>query len=448
MDVKRIILDKISYLPSGFLFQLLTLNKKPELVFGKKFGERFTGLKTGILHENTEIELLSIVNNAINNVPYYSKNYHGKKITSVKEFKNTMSFIDKDIVVQNFEDFKSQIIDFNLYELQTTGGTSGKPLKIYQPKDRYVRELAAVYFSWTKVDYDFDVRAVMRNHNLEKGKAFQVNPITKEIQFNNFNNDEDYFKLIYKTIQKYKVRFFHAYPSAAYNFASYCKRNNLDISFLKAFLCSSENILAIHRELIEDEMKIKILGFYGHTEKLVFASNCKYSSLYHVDHTYGFFELIDDNGNEVKEKGKIGQIIGTTLSNNGMPLIRYKTGDYAEFFGEECPYCGEKTTVLSNIIGRWNGEKIYNKDGSSVTLTSLNLHGDIYCHIEGLQYFQTKKGRLEVRIIKSPTFTEYHKNQLYRDVSSKFKKDLELKIKFVDELQYQPNGKFLQLITQ
>jgi phenylacetate-CoA ligase len=448
MNIKRFIYDRISALPPFLLLPLMRLNKRSELVFGNDFAERLNELqRKRITQDVINDQIIKITNYAINNVPYYSNKYPNIFIESVEDFVKTIQFTDKDIVVKNFENFISSSIDLEQYELQTTGGTSGKPLKIYQPKNRYIIELASVYNAWSKVGYKFDVRAVMRNHKLKNGRKFQINPITKEIQFHNFNINDEYLTEVYNIIKKYNIRYFHAYPSAAYQFAAHCKKEKLDLSFLKAFLCSSENILRIHRELIENELGIKILGFYGHTEKLVFASNCATSDFYHVDRTYGYFELIDEDGNAITENGAVGEIVGTTLTNKGMPLIRYKTGDFAEYFGEVCPHCGEKTTILKNILGRWNGDKIYNKDKTSITLTSLNLHGDIYTHIEGLQYFQPLHGVLEVRIIKSDTFNEFHEKQLLKEIGGKFKADLELTIKYVDYLQFQPNGKFLQLIN-
>ena len=382
MNLKKIIFDRISRLPSFILFPIMKMNNFPKIIFGKEFDIRYKALiKKEITNESIDLKLIEIIKDAIENVPYYSKKYAEITINTIDDFKKKIEFIDKDIVVKNFDNFISKRINFNEYELQTTGGTSGKPLKIYQPNNRYSKELATVYYAWSTVGYNFDIRSVLRNHKIDKGKKFQINPITKEVQFNNFNINDSYLTEIYNIIKKYEIKFFHAYPSAAYQFVNHCKKNKLDLSFLKAFLCSSENILEIQRELIEKEFGIKLFGFYGHTEKLVFAFNCSKSDFYHIDKSYGFFELINQKGEIINKQGEVGEIVGSTLTNKGMPLIRYKTGDFAEYYGEICPHCGAKTTVLKNILGRWNGDKIFNKDGTFVTLTSLNLNNDIYTYI-------------------------------------------------------------------
>ena len=445
MGIKRFIYDRIAALPASLLLPLMRLNKKPERLFGSGVARYFKKLQeNSFTAEQCEKQLLEMVNYAILNIPFYKERY--QQIDTIDDFRKQIGFIDKDTVVAKLEKFLAKPELLKDYEMQTTGGTSGKPLQIYQPKNRYALELATVYQAWSMVGYNFDIRGVMRNHHLKNGRDFEMNPVTREIRFNNFNVQEDYLTRVYHILRKYKVRYFHAYPSAAYQFAVHCKKNGLDIRFLKAFLCSSENILPIQRELIEKEMGIKLMAFYGHTEKLVFAANCPVSSLYHVEPSYGFFELIGDDGQAVKTPGESGEICGTTFYNYGMPLIRYKTGDFATYAGEVCPHCGARKTVLSNIMGRWHGDRIENPDGTTVTLTALNLHGDIYTHIEGLQYYHPERGVLEAFIIPAATFNAKHEKQLMDDLRSKFNQNMRISIHKVQNLQHHKNGKFLQLI--
>ena len=61
-------------------------------------------------------------------------------------------------------------------------------------------------------------------------------------------------------------------------------------------------------------------------------------------------ELIDENDNIVKE-GEPGELVITTLGVEGMPLLRFKTGDIAQFHYEPCK-CGRNTMRISPIIGR------------------------------------------------------------------------------------------------
>ena len=446
MQMKKYILHNISNLPNNLNYWLLQINLRPKLIYGSKYKIYREKLRTQLDYSN-ESALLNILNYAIENIPYYHKLYN-KKIVNINDYQNNIGFIDKEIIMNNHNDFISKTFDLNQYEYVTTAGTSGKPLKILVPKNRYIVELGTMHHIWKRVGYDFQIKGVIRNHIFAKNKDYIINPITKEFIFNNFKLDQEYMLKIYKIIRKNKIRYLHAYPSAAFQFSTFLYENKLDVSFIKAFLSGSENIYEYQRKLIENKLNIRFFNWYGHSEKLILGGYCEHSNLYHIEPTYGYFELIDKNGNPINKAGNIGEIVGSTINNFGMPLIRYKTGDYAEYVGDRCPYCKRKMPIIKNIMGRWSGEKIYNLDSTFVTTTALNLHDDLYSVINGLQYIQKEVGKLDILIIKSIEYTSEHERRLMFHFKTKLKKGCEINIHYVDKLIYQKNGKFLLLISK
>jgi phenylacetate-CoA ligase len=63
-------------------------------------------------------------------------------------------------------------------------------------------------------------------------------------------------------------------------------------------------------------------------------------------------ELVDANGQIIPE-GEYGELIITTLGVEGMPLVRFRTGDMVRFHSEPCR-CGRTTMRISPIMGRMN----------------------------------------------------------------------------------------------
>lgn len=443
--MKATILKTIHKLPNSIGSVLAACNTKPESVFGKAYQQ----YKNDLAGEQKDAEgkrrLLDLVNKSLTDVPYYRGLYGSKPVRDLDDFRNRIGFTDKQTVMDHHGRMRSDHFNPDQYDLVTTGGTSGKPLQLYVPKTRYVTEWATIHHAWARVGYHFDLRAVLRNHKLPAGRTCQINPITKEIRFDNFRLNDDYMFRIYKSLKKYRVSFFHAYPSAAYHFATFCYRNQLDLSFIRAFLSSSENIYPHQLAFIREKTHSRLFGFYGHSEKLIFGAFCEQTDYFHIEPTYGFFELIDPEGNVVTTPGASGEMTGTTFNNYGMPLIRYKTGDYAEYIGPECPVCSRKGAILKKITGRWEGDKIYNRDGTYATSTALNLHNELYTVINGLQYYQKVKGRLEVLIIKGEGFADSHEQRLLQDLKYKLAKDTLIEIRYVQELVYNKNGKFLLL---
>lgn len=447
--MKNAILKTIPKLPNAINNIAAKYNTQPDLIFGKEYKAYKSTLNSGDDSAHpVEKRLLHLVNTALLQVPYYRNLYTTAPVRSLAEFSERIGFTDKEVVMQNQSQLLTDHFNTDAYDAVTTGGTSGRPLQLFVPKNRFVTEWATIHNTWARAGYRFDLRAVLRNHKLPEGRTCQINPITKEVQFDNFRLNEDYMFKIYRSLKKFNIAFFHAYPSAAYHFATFCDNNKLDLSFIKAFLSSSENIYPHQLEFMRQRSHTRLFGFYGHSEKLIFGAFCEHTDHFHIEPTYGYFELVDEHGAPVNTPGAQGEMVGTTLNNYGMPLIRYRTGDYAEYLGDSCPQCGRKGTILKKITGRWKGDKIYNKDGTYATSTALNLHNDLYTVINGLQYYQKIKGRLEVHLIKGEGFQDGHEKRLRADLGHKLAPDTEIVIRYVDQLLYNNNGKFLLLKSE
>ena len=433
-------------LPNWVNESLIHLNLKAEWVYGNKYKDYKKFYQNNFKAYDNESKLIEMVNYSIEHVPYYRERY--EKITSLSDFESQIEFIDRDTISDNFDKLQSDKIKPNQYDLVTTGGTTGKPLRLLLKKNRYIIEKATVHQLWKNVGFNHHIRAVLRNHKLPKSKTYRINSLTKEYLFDGFRMDDEYYEQVYIVLRKKKIKYIHAYPSNAYTFSKFLKRNNLDTSFIRAFISSSENVYPYQKDFIEKEAKIKFYNFYGHSEKIIIGGYCHSSDYYHIEPTYGYFELIDENGKPIKTPGKIGEMVGTTLNNFGMPLIRYRTDDYAEYAGEYCAECGRHLPLLKTISGRWSGRKIFGTDNKTTTPTALNVHDELFTVIDGLQYVQEKKGDLIVRIVKGKNFSEKHERQVLKHYKDKLPPSIKAEIHYIDKIQKQKNGKFLDLISK
>lgn len=389
-------------------------------------------------------DLLVIVNNAIENIPYYRRQYI-TRINTLGEFESIINFIDKEIIMSHWDDFVLPDVRKKDIVTGTTGGTSGKPLKLVLPKNRYVFELSTMYSMWKNVGWTGQIRAVIRNDQLKSGQNYRVNFLKKEVIFDGFRTTRDYYFEIYRILKKFDVGYIHAYPSSAFQFAAFMEREKLDVSFIKAFLCGSEALLPEHKELIKKRLGINLYHWYGHSEKLVLGGYCANSDWIHIEPTYGYFELIDEDGKVITEIGKRGEIVGTTLHNPYMPLIRYRTGDYAEYAGDYCNECKRHLPLIKKITGRWDINRIYLNDGNYVSITALNLHNDLYSFIEGMQYIQKEKGKLEILIIRRKGYNDLIEKRFKEHFAVSFNNKCDFTIKYTSALDKEPNGKFLPL---
>jgi phenylacetate-coenzyme A ligase PaaK-like adenylate-forming protein len=80
---------------------------------------------------------------------------------------------------------------------------------------------------------------------------------------------------------------------------------------------------------------------------------CQARKGYHLREADLLVEIVDPVTGQPLEDGTPGEVVFTTLTRNGMPLIRYRTGDTAAFRLDSCP-CGTVLKTLGRIRGRRN----------------------------------------------------------------------------------------------
>jgi phenylacetate-CoA ligase len=122
---------------------------------------------------------------------------------------------------------------------------------------------------------------------------------------------------------------------------------------------------------IRDNWNCDVYTHYGHTEfGFGCAVDCSCHDGLHLRNLDLIFEIIDLQANKPVKPGEAGEIVITTVSNEAMPLIRYRTGNISRFITSPCG-CSSSLNRLNCIEGRisnnislFNGRiiNIYNLD--------------------------------------------------------------------------------------
>lgn len=119
---------------------------------------------------------------------------------------------------------------------------------------------------------------------------------------------------------------------------------------IPAFLISSGAKLGSElRANLTRLFKCQVTEAYGLTEFGVVAYPCFRNNL-HVDTSAAYLEIVDDSGERLPN-GKEGEIVISSLANEAMPLLRYRTGDLGTLSGRACR-CGSPAPVLASVAGR------------------------------------------------------------------------------------------------
>ena len=103
-------------------------------------------------------------------------------------------------------------------------------------------------------------------------------------------------------------------------------------------------------EMLNKSVGIEYYSTYGITEAAVAFSECPFHQGFHSHPDLVFVETLDGEDNQVNE-GEIGELVLTTFNVEGMPLIRYRTGDMTFKISDRCE-CGRHSLRIGPIIGR------------------------------------------------------------------------------------------------
>jgi phenylacetate-CoA ligase len=99
----------------------------------------------------------------------------------------------------------------------------------------------------------------------------------------------------------------------------------------------------------------KVFNHYGATEMgLGGGVECEAQRGYHLREADMYFEIVHPETGEPLPEGEYGEVVFTTLTRRGMPLIRYRMGDRSRFVPGKCP-CGTNLRTLEKVRGRFGG---------------------------------------------------------------------------------------------
>lgn len=103
---------------------------------------------------------------------------------------------------------------------------------------------------------------------------------------------------------------------------------------------------------IKEKWDVELFATYSSTEMGATFSECPYGCGGHVHPELVIVEIIGDDNMPVKD-GEVGEVVVTTLGVEGMPLLRFRTGDMSSKVTARCA-CGRNSYRLTPLVGRKN----------------------------------------------------------------------------------------------
>ena len=158
----------------------------------------------------------------------------------------------------------------------------------------------------------------------------------------------------------------------------------------KGVLLSADYVADSIVQALEQEWGCFVIPHFGMTETCYGgAVACRQGGNQHIRHGDYYFEILDDNDTPLPY-GCPGNLVLTSLRNQAMPLIRYKTGDIASMEAGICK-CGGSYPRLCKVLGR-----------KSNLAEDLNIHAldELMYSIKGVREYTAvlKNGILRLEV--------------------------------------------------
>jgi phenylacetate-CoA ligase len=209
-----------------------------------------------------------------------------------------------------------------------------------------------------------------------------------------------------KLMQDFKTTVVHITPSYALHLYTILNDEGLvparDLDLRIAFL-GAEPYSEETRKKIENLYGIDAFNSYGLSEMNGpgVAFECREKQGMHLWEDSFYLEIIDPNTMEKVDVGKEGELVLTTLMREGMPIIRYRTGDIASVISGRCP-CGRTHKRISRIKGRSDdmliikGVNIYPMQIEKVLMDIPQIGHNYLIEIENVDFLDTLQIKVEV----------------------------------------------------
>jgi len=430
---------------------------------------KYLDLMNNMQYESTEKileyqknKLKVLLLHAYKNVPYYTKVFKdigliskNNKVQLGKFYK--IPVLTKDIIRNNFEELKSKDIGKRKWYYNTSGGSTGEPVRFIQDKEYQDWDIAATIYIKTFVGQDIGDKEIRlwgsERDILEGQEKFSIrirNWLYNRTEFNAFRMSEKNMFSFVERWNKIKPTWIEAYAQPMYEFARFIKEKKLEIYTPKGILTSTGTLYEEMRSKIEDVFNCRVFNRYGSRECGNMAFSCDKSNLFHINSWNHYIEILNNNL-EYSKPGEYGKMYITNLNNYSMPLIRYDIGDIAEPDTiKECD-CKRSIPILGKIEGR--EMSLFKTTSGSIVPGEFFIHfvGVVYNkgYISKFQVIQKKINFITIKVIvTNKVLFEKSRKTIEQSIKKVMGNTCEIKWEFVDEIKPLKSGKFLYTYSE
>lgn len=324
------------------------------------FNKKYEAIPRDEIQQLQIERLQSTLNRVYRNVAFYKDSFDNRAI-DIGKIKNKedirqLPFTTKEDLRKSYPYNMFAVPLRDIVRIHSTIGRSGKPIAIGYTKNDIVHwseQVARVLCGAGVTENDFvqiafDYNMFTGGFGLHYGAEKLGASVIPSSQTGNVKNQIHIMK-------DYKTTVLLSTPGYALRIAAKLKDMGIhpEELNLKTGLFSAEPWSDEIRAKIEEQLRISAYNIYGVNEMMGpgVAGECSEKNGLHINEDHYIVEIINPATLEPVSHGTEGELVITTITREGFPLIRYRTGDLSAIIGSACP-CGRTTLKMSTVAAR------------------------------------------------------------------------------------------------
>lgn len=295
----------------------------------------------------------------LSNSPYYRKHLKRVKIKRVDiNGLSELPFTEK-VDIEKFNDDFLAVAKNKIADIVLSSGTTGKPTKIIYTDSDLMRLAYNEKQSFSSCGLTSKDRVLLTctlDRCFVAGLAYflGIRALGAAAIRNGVNSLESHFEII----RRMRPSAIVGVPSFLKKLGLYLGENGFaaDKSGVHKLICIGEPLKDKNLEFLrlgdnlEKIWKAKAYSTYSSSEIISTFCECLVQKGGHLHPDLAIVEIVDEKGNPLKV-GESGELVVTPLQIEGMPLVRFKTGDISFLINKPCA-CGRNSLRLGPILGR------------------------------------------------------------------------------------------------
>jgi phenylacetate-CoA ligase len=389
-------------------------------------------------------KLTEFINFANDNSKYYKYLYKDIDLSAIKGVRDLkmLPVIDKEEIRTNINDIVT--LSKKKAYIANTGGTTGKSLEILFSQEDIQERWAILDAFREEFGYKLGLRTawfsgktILSKKDERINRFWKTDYIYKIRYYSTFHINQNTIKYYINNLNQYKPIIISGFPSNIFSIANFSITQDYPINFQsKAIFVTAETIIPYQIEMIRKAFKCKVYNQYASSEGAPFITQCPEGKL-HYQLLSGVIEIVDK---DMCPSDK-GEILVTSFTTHGTPLIRYRIGDEMKLSNEKCK-CGQLNPIIEKIYGRVN-DYIYSTERGEINLGNISNCVKYVSGIINFQIIQKTFNLINVLIVRDvKVYSKKDEVTFLRELRERLGEKIEIVFNYVDEIGKSKSGKF------